>query len=793
MFGSYLKSALRNLAREKFYAALNIAGLSLGIACALILALYLKSELTYDRHFSNHERLYRVVNLLDNNGFVEDYSRTPPPTGPLLKANYPEVEDFVRFRKASSQAYFLRHEQTGYYWNRVFFADANVFELFNHPILAGDPATALKDNYAVAISRTAAMAYFGGTDVIGQTLSTDTSDYRVSLVFEDLPANTHLRYDLLFSYGRLYPNGMSEASLAEELGNTADYTYLLMPPDYDVADFATISDSFWETYYAAADRLENSHKTYYLEPLTAIHLRSTTLADLSRGNFVTVYAFIAIGIFVLMIACINYMNLATARYVKRAREVGMRKVLGAGRHQLIGQFLGESLVYTGIALIIAVVLAELVLSFTPLNSFLDKQISILEYATPPGITGVLLAALVLGLISGSYPAFYLSSMGPRQLFTDLRVPAGKGSLQRQGLVSVQFVISICVIASTLLMFSQLRFINEKPMGYEREHKLIFRLQNDDARNAMAVIRQRLLEHPGILGVTGSGSIPGSGMNITVPLTENNDGVETPQTFHWYQVDEYYLDVMGITLTRGVNFQMNSAAGETGLLVNETAVREMGWEQPLGKTVGGTPVIGVFADFHFQDLTRPVERLALLYGDSLPFVTINYQPEQLASVVQHLQSVWLEFDPVHPLSYQILDGVLAEQYASEQKHMSLVGIFSLICILISCLGLYGLTAFTVEKRSREIGIRKILGASLTQILVLLYENIVYVVMGASVAASLASYWAVTRWLQGFAYRTDIDYLAFVLAAGVSLLVAVATMSLQAIQINSANPADVLRHE
>ncbi len=546
MFTSYLLSAVRNLRRDKYYALINISGLAIAMGCCLIIGLYLRSELSYDRHNTQHERLYRVVNLLNNNGFVEDFSRIPPLVGPLMVRDFSEVEDSVRFQGLGSTA--VRHDNINFYWDSIVFADPNVFDVFTHEIIAGNPDTALIDPGSIAISESFARSYFAEEDPIGQFLSTDSADYQVSLVFADLPENTHFKYDALLSFNRLGISSIYDLSaqqIENAMWNTSTWTYLLLPAEYDVADFDAVSDSFWNRYMAEQGSQFNASHRYYLEPLADIHLHSTTLADMPRGNKYFVYALIVVGLFLLVIASINYMNLATARYAKRAREVGLRKVLGSQRAHLVQQFLGESLVYAILAVPIAILLAEAVLAFTPMTSLLDTNISVFDSSSVAFLSLVPAAALLLGLLSGIYPAWFLSALTPLQAISGSKQDGKRSTLGRHLLVLLQFTISVGVIASALLMHSQMQYLYQKPLGFNKENKIIVRLRGADTIEQLPALRNTLLQNPQVLGVT-YGSIPGIGQaGINAGPVENNDGSTESRVFNIYRAGEDYLDVMGM--------------------------------------------------------------------------------------------------------------------------------------------------------------------------------------------------------------------------------------------------------
>jgi len=794
MLTSYLRSALRNLYRDKYYALINITGLSIALACCLILGIHLKSELTYDQHNVQYKRIFRVVNLLNNNGFIEDFSRIPQLIGPLLAQDHPEVETYVRFQKLNTT--LIRQREKAFYQRNMMFAEPNVFAVFTHQIIAGDPETALIDPYSIAISESFAKTYFGDDDPMGQTLSTDSSDYRVSLVYADLPENSHFRYDALLSFNRLSPLSIADLSSEQaqrSLGSTSTFTYLVMPEDYDVDEFEAISDSFWERRMAARFG-ENTRHRYYLEPLADIHLHSTTLGDEPRGNSFTVYAFSIIGIFILLVACINYINLATARSAKRAKEVGLRKVLGSSQSQLIGQFLGEAMLFSLLAVPLALIWAELALTLTPVTNLLSTNISPQSLVSPTIIVSLVIAALVLGLLSGLYPAFSIAAMKPLPAIKGSDKSSGKNVFSRQLLVLLQFTISIGVIACTLLMYSQMQYFHDKSLGFNKENKLVLQLRTDEVMERMSSLEGLLLQNPQILAVTTSSSLPGGGFRINAGEVENNDGSMETRVINYYAIDENYLAVMDMELVEGRNF--NSAIQtdfNAALIVNETTVKNMGWDEAIGKNVFGLRVIGVVADFNFHDLSRELESLAFQFVETSRYLTVSISGERIFETIDYLRDVWREFDPDHPFEFEFLDDSLDRLYESEQQGMTLIGIFAGLCIFISCLGLLGLTAFTTEQRSRELGIRKVLGATPIQLIFMLFKNVFIIVLIAAVIASAISFSIISRWLEGFAYHVEINFGLFVLASLSCVFIAFTTMAIQSWKTTRSNPIDALRYE
>ena len=810
MLKNYLLTTLRSLRRDWVYALINIAGLGLGVSCFLILGLYLASELTYDHHVPNHENVYRVAVELTNDRRRDHVANTSRFMAPLLAQDHPEVREYVRFFPASQDGrLILRKDDVSFFWRDAYLVDPNVFGVFGHVVLHGDPATALQDPLSVAISQTVAERYFGSNNPIGQKLATDTAAYTVSLVFADQPANTHLRYDVLLSYKRL-DAFMNNIDIRQALWGLSDYTYLVMTDGYEMRDFDAVSDSFSEKYLAEQGAQLNASMRLYLEPLGDLHLESITEGDRPRGNMFYIYTFAAIAFFVLAVACINYMNLATARSVRRSKEVAMRKVVGASQGQLVIQFLGESLAFSTISMLLALLLVNGVLRYTAIDSLLGTTIEFNLMEQPMLAVAALCLALIVGLVSGLYPAFYLAAIKPIVALrgSSKGRPARGGNL-RQALVFMQFAISIGVIACTLLMAAQMRYLQNKPLGYDRDNVVIISLIGADLLERVDFIKGELGRYPGILAASLTPNIPGEVVFTNLARIEMDDGTESSQTVRVMGGDVDYLEVMGLELVQGRPFDP-AAPNEQLAYVNETLVRKMGWTQPLGKHIDNgnfrNRVVGVVRDFHFQSLHTPVEPLYIFFNwfdfegvsplqraVAQSYLYLKIADDDVPGTLAFLEETFTELDPAHPFEYRFLEDILDRQYASERRQMQLIGVFAGVCILISSMGLFGLSAFTTAQRTKEIGVRKILGASTPRIILILFKDVAGLILAAAVVASVVAYYVTSNWLASFAYREGIGLTAFLIASAFAVAVAFATVALQSFRTASTSPALALRYE
>jgi putative ABC transport system permease protein len=813
---NYLLVLLRNFRREKLYTAINIGGLALGLASCLILGLYLKSELTYDRHYQGHENIYRIEDEFTTAGRSERLAITADALGPVIAAEYPDrIQAYVRLRDNTNPGGIAMRRvdepEKVYYWENSYFADQNIFEVFPVKVIVGDPKTALVEGDTIAISQTAAKKYFGDDNPIGKTLASDAGTAnRVTLVFADLPANTHLKYDFLFSFNRTFlklNDNPTTRRTQMAFPQARTYTYLVMHPAFNSGEWAKMSDDFYKKYTQELLKTANIEWRSWLQPMRDIHLKSEVSNDRPTGNRAYLFGCAAVALIILVIACINYMNLATARATRRARSVGFRKILGASRLSLALQFLSEALLFALIALVVAVVIVQVALTFTPINTLMDGKVGLDLLREPQMALWLVGAALGIGLLSGLYPAFYLSSWAPLTALAG-RQPADKGSLRmREFLVLVQFTISAAAIACTLLMVAQMRYVSSQPLGFERDNRLMVSLRGASTVDKISSIRNSLLADSSIRGVAVAALTPADGdrANVNLVQLENSEGVMEQQLFNTLAIGEGYEQVLGLKIVQGrdLSSRLLTDVG-TNLLVNEALVKKMGWTEPLGKRVQGGRVVGVVKDFNYKSLKFRVDPLVLqrLNNDMTNVAEINKPFQQrhlilditgadVGKVLAVVENVMIEADPRHPFEYRFLDEALDAQYRAELSLTKLIGIFAGVSIFIACMGLFGLAAFTTEQRSREIGTRKVLGATAWQIVGLLARRILVLVLVAAVLASVASYFVIDEWLAGFAYHAPINVLIFLLAAAAAAAVAFATVAAQSWRTAHADPVHSLR--
>lgn len=820
------KIALRTLARDKTYTVINVAGLAIAIACCLILGAYLRIELTYDQSHENYQRIFRIVNDFEVNGKQNEFVQTSAALGPMLKDENSDVQAYVRFMGGGNSRNFLTHGADGYYWRDTYVADTNVFQVFTHKILYGDPKTALDDATSIAISHSVARKYFGERNPIGEILASDGNNAHVTLVFEDLPENTHFRYDALFSanlglFGA--PDDINRRR--QQLYGIQVYTYLLMRPGYDPAQWADVSKTFFErNMKEQGDRISAKWRSW-LQPLADIHLHSDLPNDLPTGNRYYLYGFVAVAVFTLLVACINYMNLATARAAKRAKEVGMRKILGSSRGALIWQFLAESMLLAVVAVLVGLLLAKLAVGFAPTSQLFGKTLSLSFTDMPQLYLWLVGLALVVGVGAGLYPAFYLSAAVPITALVGGAKGGGRSSALRESLVFVQFLITVTVIACTLVMLVQMRYISSMSLGFERENRVNVTLRGADTILSADSIKTELKTNPNVLGVSWTTTPMGGRFGLGAVGLESNQGTIEMTTVSNLGVGPDFIDVMGLELKAGrdVADDIASSAGAAAggprqqireIVVNEALVRNQHWDEPIGKRfeIGQGPgaqkgtVVGVVKDFNFRSVHEDVGPIAIYRRvedfSQMPSVlrmheertmVLDIAGRNVPATLKFVGDTMRKFDPLHPFEFEFVDDSLDRLYVADARLTRLIAIFAGLCIFIACLGLFGLASFMAAQRTREIGVRKVFGARTGQIITLLAHRIVYLVLGAAAVASVFAYLVMKAWLQNFAFRAGINPLIFVAAAVTGLAIAYLTVALQSMKAARAHPVKSLRYE
>jgi putative ABC transport system permease protein len=810
VLGHYFKIALRNLVKNGVYSIINLLSLSLAIACAFALSIYVRQQLTFDMHHENHASIVRVVNEITTAGQSSRYALTSRSLGPLLSKLYPQIGSFVRVRNFAIPRAVFRYKEDARYWDNVKIADPNIFSVFTHEAVYGNLDGSLADPSSIVVSETFARSYFGNRNPVGETISTDTYDYRVTAVYKDLPRSSHLRYDALLSTKRLRDFGLDDESASpEQLFDIENYTYFLLRPGMDLKSFELLLQRFRDEYVAPVGQKIGSRLSYVAQPLTDIHFQSDYRYDQPVGNILYVYGFLAVAAFLVIVACINYTNLATARAIRRSKEIGMRRVIGATQAQLITQFLGESVVLALVAAVLGVGLLVVGDSLIGLDRLLGAGLDLKDLWRPAVLVSVLLAAVLVGLAAGFYPALYLSSISAKAAITNQRDMRKSKFGLREALVLVQFLVSIGIVASTIVMYQQLRYVADKPLGFDRENRLAIVMRGVDAIQKIPLIKAELERQSDIASVTDTSFVPGDEVAATLMMAESDSGNMQEVTVNQIMVGRDFVKSLGIGLASGRDFseRLLTDVG-TAVLVNESLVRQMGWNNPIGKRIQvDGRVIGVVKDFHFSSLHTRVGPMVVrqFRDDDLSGIPANQRNlvtrtivvvvkgARMPSTIAKIREVVSALDPKHPFEYRHFEDLLEQQYADESRIMRLTGSFAAICIFISCLGLYGLAAFTTEQRTKEIGIRRVLGATRWSIILLLSRSMLALVAVAAVGASLATYLMMERWLQTFEYRDSMHFSVFVVSSLLIACLAFLSVALQAARASGQNPAHALRYE
>lgn len=808
MIRNFIVTALRNISRSKFYTLLNILGLSVGIAAFIFILLFIRDELTYDKYNSKHERIARIESDFTISNKHESFAIVPIPMGPAFKMEFPEVENFVRLTDVGNV--LIRYGDKENYEEGFGFADSSLFEIFDFEFVLGSQEKALTEPFTIVLTDKIANKYFGDENPIGEMITTGSGNsYKVTAVVEELPSNTHLKFDAYLSVTTLQElYGADRFNSMEPLSfwNIGVYTFLLLNENSSMETIYEKFPAFYEKYMKPIGDQINASFELRHTMLAGTHFTTGLGAEQPTGNMAYVYIFSAVAVFILLLAVINYMNMATARSAKRSREVGMRKVVGAFRGQLIWQFLSESLLMAIFAMIIAVLLVIILLpDFNTLSGKVMEMSRLLE----PSLILIIIGIVVLvGIVSGSYPAFYLSNFRPIAVLKGRNGGTGKRSgNMRRVLVVIQFFIAIVMIIGTLVVSNQINFLRKKDLGFTKEGLVVLELQDSTFRSKVETFKEELMQSPAILGATNSTGIPGQLNWIQVVRVEMEDEM-SDNAMMLAQVDYDYADVLDLEIIKGRNLDKKMGTDDTAaVLINETGIKEFGWEDdPIGKKIQygfdlqGDPgrtmkVIGVVKDFHFKSLHNKIEPV-ILFISPVPryFLTIRTEQNKLKDALAFIEEKWNAFDAGRPFEYNMLTGMMDEMYEAEKKLSTLFMIATALTIFIALLGLLGLSSFIAEQRTKEIGIRKVLGASVNDIMKLLSKEFVILIIIGFVLAVPIAWWRLDIWLKdSFVYFTDISWLTFIYAGLLAFGIGILTISYHIMRAATGNPVDAIKYE
>jgi putative ABC transport system permease protein len=793
MIKNYLKIAFRNLLKHKVFSLINILGLAVGMTACFLIYLYVSFELSYDSFHKNDDRIYRIVADIKTPTEVINSSIPAQAVPPNIKNEFPEVESFVRI--ADDQV-LVRKGDIKFQEENAAWVDSSFFHVFDFKLLKGDPQTALKDQFSIVFSETAAKKYFGKEDPIGQTVLITGGGHpaKVTGIMKDMPENSQIRLDMLLSMTTMTQNFNRDMDSA--WGSYWPRAFLLLKPRTNAMALQAKLPAFLEKRNGANMKSSQMIPTLLLEPLKDVYLRSTRDGQ-KKGNIVNVYIFSIVAIFILLIACINFINLTTARSAERAKEVGIRKVVGAAKTQLTKQFIGESVIICLIAFILTILFSWLLLPL--FNQLSGKIISQSIFESARNLLILFFAALGIGLLAGIYPALVLSSFKPVTILKGKFATGTRGILLRKTLVVSQFTISIGLIIATIIVYNQMSYMRNQDLGFARDQIMVMDTNGDKGKDAF---RQELTGMPAVKSVAMSSSVPGGDNPSAYSEIENNKGDLQVANLDLYFVDFDYANQFKIKMVAGRAFFREFGTDTTqAMVLNEAAVKMFGYSSPqqaVGKRFKQWgregKIIGVMKDFHFRSLQQPIKPLSMRIeprGSNL--VSINVAAENLPVTIASLEKKWNELIPDRPFSYYFLDEFFDRQYRSEERFGKLFLNFAILAIFISCLGLLGLASHSTTQRTKEIGIRKVLGASVSNIVNLLSKDFLGLVGISALIAFPIAWWAMSKWLQDFSYRIGVSWWIFLVAGILATLIALFTISFQAIKAAITNPVKSLRTE
>ena len=796
MIKNFFLVAYRNLVKSKLYSFINIAGLSVGIAACILIFLYVQYELSYDKYHVKANRIYRLTEILHLPKEDRPQAVTSAIMAPTLETNFPDIQKSVRFTFSSR---VLSVKERKFYDTKIAYADSTLFDIFTFPMLQGDPRSSLTRPYSIVLTEATAKKYFGDDPALGKVMQfSDTINLTVTGVIKDIPANSHFTFDCVIS--RITLSDMRKYEAETGWFNNSQYSYLLLPEKHDYKGLEKKINVFM---YKQMEEEKKTSGLWYdlkLQPVTDIHLKSNMEAEVNpNSNISYIYIFSAAAILILLIACCNFINLSTARSLNRSKEIGLRKVVGAMHKQLIIQFLSESFLCAVIAGVIAFGLVRLSLPW--FNTFTGKSLP-LNFLQVPGLALVYtLIILGVGLIAGSYPALLMSSFTPITALKGVIRHGWQDIILRKGLVVFQFTIAIILIVGTGLVLKQLKFIQDRNIGLNKDQVIEIGIRRADLPKGEVLIAE-INKNPSVVNSTLTDFSFKSGISNIALLPEGASETEiTSQPV--ISVDENFMKTFQIQLAAGREFSNSHVTDTTGdFMVNETAVKLFGWKNPeeaIGKKLDWGlgkkgKVIGVVKDFNFASLHDNIQPLIIhILPDWYRFVAIRVKPENLPETLQNLESTWKDITTDSPFEYSFLDEDFGKLYKEEQNLQSVLSLFTLLSIAIACLGLFGLAAFTIKQRFKEIAVRKVLGASVTGIIGLLSKDFLLLVVISALIAFPLAWWGMYKWLQDFAYRIDIGWWTFLAAAVAALLIALLTISFQAIKAAITNPVKSLRTE
>lgn len=802
MLKNYFKIAIRNLIKNKTFSIINIFGMTVGMASFMLIGLYVWDDLQYDQYYKDKDRTYRLYDVITReNGATNHFPAIPPTFGPTLKKEYPEIESTLRIMDVK-QDVMLTIEGENTYVSGAIYAEPTAFDILDIELIKGNPETALNKPDHIVISEDLSQRIFDDRDPVGELIELSENTYTISGVYKNIPSHSHLDVPLIMSFASF------EQYIPKERMNSwrwhQFFTYVKFHNPIDEVQFERKLEDFIANHPLDEGGNGIVYESY-LQKISDIYLHSSNFEwDFARhGNAYTVYALLAAAIFIIIIVCLNFINLSTTQSMSRMKEVGVRKVIGAGQKYLILQFIGESVILALISVVLAGFIAEL--SFTFLNDFTGKQLGLKIFSNPAVLIGILLFALILGIFAGLYPAIYASRFNP------LSVLGGKGSTAKKGsssfrstMVVIQFALSTFLIIVSVVVYQQVNFLRHGELGFNKDHIITFLLKSGLRKN-LETTKQLFLEHHNVTAATYSFGLPGdivAGDNII------NPSMDKPLSVNQFLTDHDYITTMGLQVIAGRDFnkELVTDASEA-FVINETAVKSLGYDSPenaIGKplhwdmwhydSLKKGRVIGVVKDFHFKSMREEISPSVIqIYPESYYKIALKLKPENINETIQFIEKTYAELEPTWPISYSFIDQDFDKMYKSEKRLGTLITIFTGIGIFIACLGLFGLVSYSTQMRLKEIGIRKVLGANVRQVVGLLTRSYLLLLMIAFIAAIPLSHYTMKDWLSGFAYRVEISPTIFIISIAVVALIALLSVSYQSIRAALTNPVNVLKDE
>jgi len=790
MVRNNIKYFFRNLLRNPVFSLINILSLTIGIACSILIILYIRYELSFDNFHQQESQVYRVAMRMKTQENEDVTANTTAAVGPTMVQDFSGVEKTVRLR--TPQDGYFNTEDKNLYESGIIYADSTFFEVFSYKLLVGDPKEVLTRPYSLVISEETAKKLFGNVNPVGQSVKLNNKeDLIITGVVARPPSNSHIQFSNLISFTTLYEDSRLHMDWD---GGWQYYTYIKLLEEYPIEDLKSKMDDFMHKYINKKLEQYGASLNPVFQPLKSIYLHSNLSGEIGPiGNPSNIYIFSSISIFILIIACINFMNLTTALSTRRAKEVGIRKVIGARRIILIRQFLGESILLSFIGLIFALIVIVIILPY--FNNLIGKDLQIYQLSNWQIIIGFPLILLFVGIMAGSYPALYLSAFKPISIIQGILI-SGKGKSHiRNILVLLQFIISIGLIICTSSIYNQLNYIKKKDLGFDNNNILLVPLVGDEVKEKFEIILTEFKALPGIINASVASDYPGHGFTSNGYIPE---GQEKPIMINVIDVDYDFLNTMGLEISKGRNFSGKYVTDRNAYLVNETLVKKMNWEDPIGKKIargGDHEIIGVVKDFHFATLYEEIAPLIFTMKPYMGFdyITVKLGNEGIASTLKSIEKKWRAIAPNEPFDYLFLDDEFKRVYRPELRFSKLLFYFTILAIGIACMGLFGLASFITEQRTKEVGIRKAMGATSIKVVSLFSKDFTRWVLISNLFAWPVAFYFLNKWLQNFAYRIQFPFWIFLVTSAVALLIAFLTVSYQSFRAANINPAESLRHE